>query len=165
MLEASRILKEKKYKFKVILVGGGLLLSGMRDLASELGLDEHVEFSGWVNNSSLPDFYNRANCLVVPSFVDCNGETEGMPVVIQEAFACGLPVIASSVSGIPDLIKNDNNGWLCSPADPIDLAKKMEYVLSQGDLSFFAHNAFLASKANSYEIISKKYSDAIEEIC
>ncbi|MGH2476795.1 MAG: glycosyltransferase, partial [Candidatus Limnocylindrales bacterium] len=63
-----------------------------------------------------------ADLLVAPSVVARNGKREGIPVVLMEAMSCGLPVVASRLSGIPELVDDGENGSLVTPGDPVALA-------------------------------------------
>ena len=111
----------------------------------------------------MPEIYSLGDVIVVPSVFDRKGETEGMPVVIQESMACGIPVLASKISGIPDIVKNGENGWLVKPADELSLANKMEEVMSLENLEGFRKQAIKTSKNNSYLRIAERYYRAIEK--
>jgi len=71
---------------------------------------------------------------VLPSIIDSGGETEGLGMVILEAMKSGLPVIASSVGGIIEIIKNEENGLLVPPKDPKSIAVAIEKLLSDSEL-------------------------------
>ena len=132
LLEAASLLKKKSINFKLRIVGGGREIIFYQDLAEKLNLDGSTEFCGWVSNQALPEIYNQSDCLITPSVFDQNGETEGMPVVILEAMACGKPVLASKISGIVDIVKEGYNGLLSEPANSADLAEKMLQIYQSG---------------------------------
>ena len=88
------------------LVGDGPDRATLERLSSRLGITERVRFHGWVAYARITDFYHRADCLVLPSFV------EGMPNVVLEAMACGLPVVGTDVAGTRELIRDGEEGRL-----------------------------------------------------
>jgi glycosyltransferase involved in cell wall biosynthesis len=94
----------------------------LRERVESLGLEDRVRFLGW-----RPDVNEIMGCFdifVLPSL------NEGMGRVLVEAMAAGLPIVASRVGGIPDLIENGENGLLVPPADPSALAKAISDLLS-----------------------------------
>lgn len=92
----------------------------MREELEALAISEKlpVSFLGFVNQAEMPSVYAAANCLVLPS----NGE-ETWGLVINEAFACGLPAIVSNEAGcVPELIKEGSSGWVMNSPTPADLS-------------------------------------------
>jgi len=98
------------------LVGDGPLRSQLEDEARRLGIAEHVTFAGAVDQDAIPAFYERADVFCQPSFM------EGIPVVLMEAMATGLPVVSSGVAGIPELVVENRSGLLIPPGRPTLLA-------------------------------------------
>lgn len=92
-------------------------------LAAVLGLD--VRFHGFVDPGARDDLYRRAAVLCVPSRPLASGLSEGSPLVICEARAHGLPVVAAAVGGIPELCRGDAGATLVPPADPAALARAL----------------------------------------
>ena len=105
-------LKKTGKDFSVIIAGGGPEEDKIKTLAKELDVLDKVSFIGWTNNNELPAYYTASDIVVVPSIFDSKGETEGMPVVVNEALSSGVPVIGSRISGIPDVVIPGENGWL-----------------------------------------------------
>ncbi|MBU1084105.1 MAG: glycosyltransferase, partial [Candidatus Omnitrophica bacterium] len=110
-------MKDNGADFKVVIAGGGPLEERLKNDAAGRGLTGLIEFAGWKKNDELPEIYSASDVVVVPSVFDSKGESEGMPVVINEAFAAGVPVLASGISGITDLVENGRNGWLAEAED------------------------------------------------
>lgn len=162
LIKASARLQKKGLDFNLILAGGGPLYDCMTEMVEKYGISDNVKFLGWIKNELLPEIYPLSDVIVVPSVFDRKGETEGMPVVIQEAMACGIPVLASEISGIPDIVEDGKNGWLVKPADEFSLANKMEEVMSMGSLEGFRKQAIKTAKNNSYLCIAERYMNAIE---
>lgn len=166
LLESGRILKSKRDNFKIVIIGGGILEKKLKAMTEALGLDSVVEFKGWIKNNELPSFYAASDIVVVPSIFDSKGETEGMPVVVNEALAAGAPVIASNISGIPDTVKPGINGWLFAPGSSEALAELMAKAmdLSRNELNSYKSNALNTSTENYWENIARRYSFAIESV-
>ncbi len=112
-------------RVRLFLAGDGSQRGELEARSRDLGLEDQVTFLGKVPHDQLPGFYNMADVLALPS------RMEGVPMVILEALACGKPVLASAVGGIPELIRPNENGILMSPADPAALDRGLETVLSR----------------------------------
>lgn len=101
---------------QLVYVGEGELVEGLRARAAALGLADRVRFVGLLPPDQVVTCMQAANLLVVPS------RNEGIPNVIREAFACGLPVVATDVGGIAEVVTEDWLGSLVPTADPVALA-------------------------------------------
>jgi glycosyltransferase involved in cell wall biosynthesis len=102
---------------KLFIAGEGSLRAGLERLAIESGIVAQVKFLGKISHNELPAYYNMADLLALPS------KMEGVPMVILEALACGRPILATAVGGIPDLLVNGKNGVLMNEGSIIELAK------------------------------------------
>lgn len=123
MLRVISKLAEIRNDFEFIMVGEGIDLDKMKTLAVELGLKEPLlKFMGLLENENLIDAYQNADFMVMFS------NFENMPVVISESFSCGLPVVATSVGGIPEYI-NTANGILVTPEDEEALQGAISFML------------------------------------
>jgi phosphatidylinositol alpha-1,6-mannosyltransferase len=163
LLRALRILKRQHVRASLQIIGGGPLERSLKTLATTLQVNDRVDFYGWVNNEVLPKFFGSNDILVVPSVFDRKGETEGMPVVIAESLSCGVPVLASRISGISDIIKEDYNGWFVEPADEAALAAKIKKI-SKLSLREYKANALASARGLDYKSIASRYKEAIERL-
>jgi glycosyltransferase involved in cell wall biosynthesis len=102
-------------RFELHLVGDGPQKKTLRDLAKQLGLEGSIVWHGWLPRAALPQVYQSADCLVNPSLY------EGMPNVVLEAMACGLPVVASKVAGNDALVLDGETGFLFELEEPAGL--------------------------------------------
>ncbi len=100
-----------KTVFKLNIAGNGDGLDKMKSLIAEYGLEELVEYKGWVSGQAKEDLLQQCNVFVLPSYF------EGLPMSILETMAISKPVIATNVGGIPRTVKPGANGWLFAPAD------------------------------------------------
>lgn len=162
LLRAADLLKRKRGDFTILLVGGGILEEDMKALTSEFSLNDNVKFLGWVNNFLLRDVYTASDVVVIPSVFDRKGETEGMPVVVLESFAAGRSILASRISGIPDVVKDSVNGWLVEPGSAEALFRRMDKLIDM-DLSSYESKAIETAEKYSYKNIAIKYREAIND--
>lgn len=106
------------------LVGDGPLRGELEILAKNLGVYKKIHFSGWLSQDEIIKKYQEADLFVLPSL------DEGMPNCILEAMACGLPIVATDVSGSRELIHSGKNGILVPPMDSKALAKAIQKCLN-----------------------------------
>lgn len=107
--------------FELTIVGAGQEMDKLLALSRSRGLEQFVRFVGSVRKEEVWGYYRDADLLVVPSI------SEGQGVVIIEAMAIGVPVIASRVGGIPELVEHGTNGFLFTAGDSVGLARLIEY--------------------------------------
>jgi colanic acid/amylovoran biosynthesis glycosyltransferase len=110
------------------LVGDGPDRQALERLSEELGVNDAVTFAGRLPEPETLVEIARADLLVLPSFM------EGLPIVLMEAMALGIPVIASRVAGIPELVSDGKTGLLFAPSDWDELAQCIARLLSDKDL-------------------------------
>lgn len=133
LLQACGILEEQGIDFSLTLAGDGALRGRLRRQAAGLGLKERVEFPGFLSHDALSSRMLENDALVVPSVVAPQGDRDGIPNVIMEAFAHGLPVVASDVAGIGEVVANGETGYLTQPGDPAALADSLARVAAHRD--------------------------------
>jgi glycosyltransferase involved in cell wall biosynthesis len=123
MVEACGILRGREVPFEAVIVGEhGEHEAEIRRRIDALGLGDSVRLAGPMEQSRLYDEYRSAGVFCLPCRVLENGDRDGIPNVLMEAMACGLPVITTPVSGIPEIIRDGVNGRLVPPDDPTALA-------------------------------------------
>jgi glycosyltransferase involved in cell wall biosynthesis len=108
-------------KFQVRIVGQGDLTEKLKELAAKIAPDQ-VIFTGKLSAEELENEYKSAGCFAMPSIVDSRGDTEGLGVVLIEAAEFGVPVIASDLGGITDIVINGETGLLVKEKSPPELA-------------------------------------------
>lgn len=112
------------------LVGDGPRRGALEGLVADLGLEAHVSFTGNLTEEEVGLAMREADLFVLPSVVARNGDMEGIPVALMEAMASGLPVIASDLSGIPELVRDGETGILAKPGDPVSLRRAIEAAIA-----------------------------------
>lgn len=115
------------------LVGDGPLRPKLEALVDELGVREQVRFLGWQTHDQVAELLDEMHLLVVPSVTALNGDTEGIPMVLMEAMARGLPVVSTYHSGIPELVDDGVNGALVPERDIRGLADKLAWLVDNPD--------------------------------
>ncbi len=115
LLQAAPGLLRDHPRLHIVLAGAGDRLEEYRRMA---GGHERVHFPGAVYRDTLPDLYRAADLFVLPAVHDPEGNVDGLPNVILEAMATGLPVVASGISGIPLAVTEGRNGFLVPEQDP-----------------------------------------------
>ncbi|MGB5814039.1 MAG: glycosyltransferase [Thermoanaerobaculia bacterium] len=115
----------------LVLAGGGDLLEELESAA--LPWRDRVHFPGAVLRGALPDLYRAADFFLLPAVHDAKGNVDGLPNVILEAMATGLPVVASRISGIPLAISDGVEGLLVEEQDPTRLLEAIEQLVENRD--------------------------------
>jgi len=111
---------------RLVVAGDGEHRAALESAAAALGLGDAVAFLGRVDGGRVRALLPGAAALVVPSLY------EGMPLVVLEAMAAAVPVVASRVSGIPEVVVDGETGWLVPPEDPPALAAALAALLGDG---------------------------------
>jgi glycosyltransferase involved in cell wall biosynthesis len=106
----------------------------LQRLVGELGLQHEVEMGGALPHADMPSIYAKADVLAAPSVVAPNGDRDGLPNVVTEAMATGLPVVGSRLSGIPEAIEPERTGLLVPPGNAGQLARALERMLTDAAL-------------------------------
>ena len=119
-----------KYPVRLRIVGKGILEDEIKSQCHAIGLNDVVDFLGFVSKEELADEYAGCDIFVLPAIVDSKGDTEGLGIVIIEALAHQKPVIASAVGGIVDVIHSGTTGLLVPEKNPEALAQAILTLLS-----------------------------------
>jgi glycosyltransferase involved in cell wall biosynthesis len=110
---------------KLEVLGSGELLEELEELSAKLAIRAVVKFHGW--SRDIPGFLSGLDAFVLSS------KSEGLPMTLLEAMAAGLPVVATAVGGIPEVVESTNCGWLAQPSRPDNLAENMLRLMNAPD--------------------------------
>jgi glycosyltransferase involved in cell wall biosynthesis len=140
-------------RLTVFLVGEGASRSALEEKART---SRHaIRFTGWIENRLLPETLCRAKLQIIPSLAEPQGR------VVLDAMACGVPVIASRVGGIPEMAQDGVNGWLFPPGDAKALAERIQAALADAD----ARKARAAAGLETAQRFSKEnFENKLSEI-
>jgi glycosyltransferase involved in cell wall biosynthesis len=108
------------------IVGDGHLKQPLMELAKQLGMETKCLFAGYQPHDRIVEWLSASDCLVLSSL------TEGLPTIIPEAMMSRLPIIATAVGGVPEVVKDGVTGFLVPPRDPKALATTIVRVLRGG---------------------------------
>jgi glycosyltransferase involved in cell wall biosynthesis len=135
LINACAELRRRGVSFRCLLVGGGPLQNELHRQVQEAGLDDVVQLTGWKRFEELVTLYRRASVFIQPSRVTSSGDRDGIPNVLFEAMLFGLPVVATSVSAIPELAVDRVTGLLVPPNNPEELATCVQTLLQDQELA------------------------------
>jgi len=143
LIDACGRLASRGRAFRCRIIGGGPLRESLLRQIRHQALDGLVALVGVQPLSHIFEAYRQATVLCVPSVVARDGDRDGLPNVIIEAMSQGLPVVASRVSGIPEVVRDGETGWLLTAGDADALADACEAVVSdRGEARRRAESAF-----------------------
>lgn len=128
LLEAVVALRERYPRCRLVLAGTGPAQARVLARAASLGIASQVEMPGWVDAAARDAWLAQAAVFVLPSYY------EGLPMSVLEAMAAGVPVIASDVGGIPELIAHGVDGLLIAPGDVRALTAALDTLLTDAPL-------------------------------
>jgi len=129
LVRACGLIAERGKSFRCEIIGEGPLENELRGQITELNLQNRVALSG---AKPLRDVRQRlavANIFVLPGIIDPDGGMDNLPTVVMEAMATGLPVASTTIGGIPEMVVENETGFLVQPADALSLAEAIEKVI------------------------------------
>lgn len=130
LLEACATLHGQGIAFRCEIIGDGPLRDPLQQIIDRSGLSNVVRLQGARPQHEVARSILEASLIVLPSIVAPDGQMEGIPVALMEAMAAGRPVVASSLSGIPELIESGVDGVLTTPGDKEELASAIQSILA-----------------------------------
>ncbi len=151
LMDCGKYICEMHPDVSFVIPGKGPMFDKLQKMAKENGIRERFRFLGYVDRVRLINLYQNATIHVIPSHY------EGLPTVLLEAMSCGLPVVATAVSGNLDVISHGENGILIPPKNPEKMADVISMLLNDEDMR-------IELGKNARETIEKRYTwDRISE--
>jgi glycosyltransferase involved in cell wall biosynthesis len=129
LLEAFARLQPSRSGLRLVMAGEGGEAHRLRLEADRLGVNAAVELPGWIGSDEKAELLARAACLALPS------HDEGLPLALLEAMLAGVPVVATSVGGVPEIVEHGRHALLVAPRDPEALATALARVLNDPKLA------------------------------
>lgn len=136
LIDACSLLACKDVNFVCDLIGEGPLRRKIEEQVCALGLAEKITFHGALPRARILTMLAETDTFVLASVPTQRGKREGIPVVLIEAMASGLPVVASDLSGIPELVESGVSGFLVPPRDSRMLSEALEHLHREPALRF-----------------------------
>lgn len=143
LIEAFKKVSENNSETRLILVGDGSEREKLENIAKKIGIEERINFIGRVSNQGVLEYMAAADIFVLPSL------SEGFPLVVLEAMASGLPIVATKVRGISEILKDNENGFLVSSENSEQLFEKI-MVLLENDMLIERMSDYNKNKAEEY---------------
>ena len=135
LIEACRILRDDGREFACRIIGYGPEEASLNALIERYGLQWHVMLLGKQTHDVVLGQLERASIFALPCRIDADGDRDGIPNVLLEAMAAGVPIITTPVSGIPEIVTDDINGRIVPPDAPAELAAAMAALLDDAKLT------------------------------
>jgi glycosyltransferase involved in cell wall biosynthesis len=160
-IHSARILVNRGIDNFVLLIGGeGPLTSELKGLVDNLGLHKYVRFLGFVPENQINTYFKSADIFVLPSIYETFG------IVLAQAMAAGLPVVATNTSAIPEVVQDGVTGLLTPPLDPEAMADNIELLLCNDDLRYqLGHNGRKrAEKHYDWNQIAHQYEQVLSMV-
>lgn len=128
-IQATAKLVNEFPTIRYLIAGDGPLMHDLMKMVDKLDLNENVNFLGWQSPDAISVLMRDADILLAPSVTGIDGDMEGLPVVLMEACASGLPVLSTYHSGIPELIQDAVTGLLAQERDVDQLYEKLRWLI------------------------------------
>jgi colanic acid/amylovoran biosynthesis glycosyltransferase len=129
LISACAMLKSAGASFNCQIIGEGPLHDSLQNQISQSGLESLVEIVGPQPQEKLVGMMQKASIAVLPCIISESGDRDGLPTVLLEAMALGIPVVTTTVSGGPEIVLHGKTGLLVEPGDIADLAASIEALL------------------------------------
>lgn len=152
LIEAYAMLRRRGVPARLVLAGGGELVGRLRAQARELGVEDGIAFVGELEHEHMLRAMAEADVVVLASAMTARGEREGIPVSLMEAMALGTPVVATDISGVPELIAHGRSGLLVPQRDPGALAEALATLLGDDGLAAQLARAARATIESEYSL-------------
>lgn len=142
MPEVMSYISKENIPLKIIIAGTGEE-ERLKHIASEKGVLDYFEFTGWVRNTEKDKLLKESDILFLPSYA------EGMPMAILDAMGYGLPIISTTVGGIPSIVRDGESGFLFSPGDCKGFANAIVKLMKDDELrKTFGRKSYEIAKEN-----------------
>jgi len=159
LLEAMSVVHRKVPQAELVIVGDGDDRTSLEILTDELGIRECVKFVGMVPHEQVADWMYNADVFVLPSI------SEGFPLVALEAMACGLPIVATRVGVLPEIIKDGMNGFLVDTESPYEIADKLLTIMQSDELyEKMSANCIINVERFSWNNVAENIEGVYQEI-
>jgi colanic acid/amylovoran biosynthesis glycosyltransferase len=149
LINAIQILKLRRYNVRLLIGGEGPQGEKYANQIKDMDLDKKIKFEGLITTENRDNFFEKLDIFCLPCVQDNIGGREGIPVVLMEAMAFGIPIISTKHSGIPELVIDRETGLLVDEHAPDQIADAItELVHDKNLLSFLSGNGFNHIKKN-----------------
>ncbi len=145
LIDACKLLNDNNINFKCNIIGGGPDFEDLSEIINSNNLNEKIFLVGIKTQDEIKEYLQNSDIFVLPSL------SEGIPIAVMEAMAMALPVIATNITGLPEIIIDNKNGYLVESSNSQQLAKKIKHLYHHPEI----REKF---KNNSRKIIEEKFN-------
>lgn len=161
LIKAFSKINGKIDNVELVFAGRGEMKGELIKTADDLGIIENIRFTGYVDEKLKPLYYKSADIFCLPSIT----KAESFGIVNLEAMACGIPIVSTRLGGIPDVVKNKENGLLVNPNDSESLADAILFLLKNEDIAQkMGNKGKLMVKNYSWEKIADETENIYKEL-
>lgn len=157
LMKAIASIVEKGYDVKLYLYGQGELEASIKELVKNIHMENNIYFCGLTDD--IYSIMEKCDMFVLPSLY------EGMPMTLIEAMGTGMPILASNVGGIPDMIENEKSGLLCEPTVDGVVNGLERLIESEEERRQYGENAIISSEKFSADKMAKDYYEIYAKAC
>jgi len=130
----AKVIEDYNYQIKYTIIGEGPLMDNLKELIVQLGMDNNIKMLGAKKHDEVIQHMYESQLFIAPSITSSDGDQEGIPNVLKEAMATGMPVISTYHSGIPELVEDGVSGVLTPERNVDVLAEKIKYMIDNSYL-------------------------------
>ena len=135
LVEAASMLRERGHEVQVRVAGDGPLYDELRGMVAKRAMSGYVDLMGSQPQERIRELMRESDLFVLPCVVAKSGDRDGIPVALMEAMAMGVPVVSTTVSGIPELVQHEKSGMLAEPEDSSSLANAIARLILEPRLA------------------------------
>lgn len=157
LVKAVTAIVKRGYDVELCLYGQGELEESIKELVKNLHMEKNIFFCGLTDD--VYSVMQKCDIFVLPSIY------EGIPMTLIEAMGTGMPILASNVGGIPDMIENEKSGLLCEPTVKGVVTGLERLISSEEDRKIYGHNAVSSSEKFSADKMAKDYYEIYLKAC
>ena len=133
-IEACRVLRERGLSFRLKIVGAGRLKSRLQSMVKRLELSDSIEFCGALETEAVEPLYQWADIFLHSGVIETNGDRDGLPNVVPEAFAHGLAVVSSRTPGVTEAVEDEATGLTVDVTSAKEFASAIERLATDSEL-------------------------------
>jgi glycosyltransferase involved in cell wall biosynthesis len=164
LLRSMVELRRRHPDLGLVVIGYGPFEEQLRREVARLELERSVTFAGAQPHRVVASYVRGCRARVVPSISEESGRTEGVPTVVLEGLAAGARMVCSAVGGVPEIVRHEDNGWLCREKDVADLTDKILLALDSAAADQLPSRAVESARAFAWPRIAGRCSEIFDEL-
>jgi glycosyltransferase involved in cell wall biosynthesis len=160
VIEACKLLTDRGLPIRCTIAGSGPLEQALRQQIRDASMEDHITVTGEaMMQEQIPELMHSADAYCLPCVWASDDDVDGLPQMLMEAMACGLPVVSTRLVGIPDLVVPESTGLLAAPNNAVELADCLQRLYDEPELA-----ARLAQSGREYVIEKFNLRDCLSPL-